>query len=80
MHVKQTERVCHILALGGSSPDGHLRVSRGGGFDVVQGDEATHAAMLDLCLRIQRALERRGKRLEEITRAEFTALLRELDP
>jgi hypothetical protein len=80
MHVKQTERVCHILALGGSSADGHLRVARGNGFDVVQGDEATHAAMLDLCLRIQRALDRKGKRLEDISREEFTALLRELAP
>ena len=80
MNLPQSERVCHILAIGQTPGDGHTRVAKGGCFDVVAGDESTHAAMLELCLRIQRALEQRGLRLEDVTREEFTRLLAEITP
>lgn len=80
MHVPDTERVCRILAIGETPGDGHTRVARGGFFDVVAGGEASHQAMLDLCLRIQRALEARGRKLEDLTREDFTRLLGEIAP
>jgi hypothetical protein len=78
MDVPVTHRVCHILGLGSTPQDGHLRVSRGESFDLMLGSEEAHAAMLELCVEIERELTRDGRRMEDLTRQEFTALLRRI--
>ena len=80
MPVRHTEKVCHVLALGPPAGDGHLRIARGGWFDVVEGSEDSHQAMLSLCLRLDKALRASGRELGDLTRAEFMRLLRRLTP
>jgi hypothetical protein len=80
MQVGRTDRVCHVLALGPPAGDGHRRIARGGWFDVLEGSEESHQAMLSLCLRLQRALQASGRDLGDLTRAQFVRLLRRLPP
>lgn len=73
------EKISSIVGLGLDGTDGHLRFTEGENFKIHEGSDESHALMQDLCIRINQELAQRGVSLEHLSRAEFVALLKDLD-
>lgn len=56
-----------LLGLGLDCKDGHVRVTKGKNFRLYGGSEETHEVMQEKAIRFQEELERRGKRLADVT-------------
>ena len=72
------QKVRGILGLGGLAPDGVIRHAEGDHFQVALGDETTHEAMLDLCMKLNRAIDAEGLDWDNLDRATFTRLLKSI--
>ena len=66
-----------ILGLGLDNKDGHTRVTKGDNFYLVGGSEETHDKMTETAVKVNEKLDSKGKALEEISKEEFTDILRE---
>lgn len=66
-----------ILGLGLDNKDGHARVTKGDNFYLVGGSEETHEKMTETAVKVNEKLDAKGKALEEVTKEEFTDILRE---
>jgi hypothetical protein len=64
------KRKAAILGVGLDS-DGHKRITKGDNFTLVGGTRDTHEQMTEKAIKINEKLKARGKRLEEVSRAEF---------
>ena len=78
MSEARSERSARILGLAFDGEDGHIRVTRGEQFQIYLGSESTHDQLRTVCIEIQRRLDEQGRRLEELTREEFVALVQDL--
>ncbi len=78
MDRRKKDRMVGVLGLGMESKDGHVRISQGDHFKIIMGSESAHDAMLKLCIEINKALEVEGRSLEDLSREEFIALLRQI--
>ena len=67
-----------LFGLGFDGDDGHKRVTRGENFYLVGGSQPTHDRMVDTSLEINYELDRRGKKLDELTPAEWEEIARKL--
>lgn len=76
LHAHQSVR--GILGLGAPAADGSIRIAEGNHFRILLGDEQSHEAMLDICMRLNRALEAEGLDWERLDRSTFTRLLRQV--
>lgn len=77
MNDQSRARQARILGVGLDSAEGHVRVSRGENFDIWLGSENTHERLLETCVKLNEKLDRRGKRLEDLSREEFVDLVAE---
>ena len=59
-----------LLGLGFDT-DGHKRITRGDNFTLIGGTQDTHEEMTEKAIKINEKLKARGKRLEEVSGAEF---------
>lgn len=66
-----------LFGLGLDDKDGHKRVTNGDNFYLVGGSEETHERMTETAVKFNETLSRRGKNLEDLSREEFTDLMRE---
>ena len=75
--MKDNSRVprARILGLGLDNADGHVRLTQGKNFDICFGSENTHEQLRETCIRFNEKLDRRGKRLEDLSRDEFVDLI-----
>ena len=55
----------------GLDSDGHKRVTKGENFALVGGSKETHEAMTETAIKINEKLARKGKSLDQVSRAEF---------
>lgn len=74
---RRRRRVGGLLGLGLDNTDGHKRVTSGDDFLLVGGSEETHGRMQDLVIRMNEALQRKGRRFTDLTRREFEDLARD---
>jgi len=74
---KQSKAV--LLGVGLDNDDGHVRVTRGGNFQLVGGSEDTHESMQEKCLKFNEKLKGRGKQLEDLGKREFLDLAGECE-
>ena len=72
-------RVTRIIGLGADG-DGHLRFTRGAGYELIQGSEQSHEQMQCWCEEINRRLAGLNKRMDELSVEEFVALARAAAP
>jgi hypothetical protein len=72
---KKRRRKAVMLGLGFDS-DGHKRLTTGPNFVLVGGTEETHELMTEQAIKINEKLAAKGKRLEDISHAEFDDLAR----
>ena len=56
-----------LLGLGLDNDDGHTRLTRGKNFVLLGGSQDTHRAMQETAIKINERLDRRGKRLEDVS-------------
>jgi hypothetical protein len=75
MNDKSRVHRARILGLGLDNADGHVRLTRGENFDIYLGSEKTHEQLQETCIKFNEKLDRRGKRLEDLSRDEFVDLI-----
>ena len=63
----QQRKSAALLGLGFDAHDGHKRLTRGKNFLLCGGSEETHAAMQETAVKVNEHLDRRGKRLEDVS-------------
>jgi hypothetical protein len=58
--------------------DGHTRLTRGKNFLLVGGCQESHAFMQETAVKINEQLDKRGKRLEEVSASELGTICRDV--
>jgi len=78
---KQRKRpaVAYLIGLGLDNHDGHVRVTQGENFSIFDGSAETHARMQRTCIKLNEKLTHKGRRLADVSPAEFRDLLAEID-
>jgi len=79
MTQERRQRITRILGLGLDNHDEHIRITRGENFEIYFGSEGTHEQLQETCIKINEKLDRKGKRLEDLSRDEFIDLCSEVD-
>jgi hypothetical protein len=67
-----------LLGLGLDAKDGHTRLTRGDNFVLYGGSEETHAVMQETAIKVNEHLDRRGKRLEDVSPRDLGNIFREI--
>ena len=67
-----------LLGLAFDAKDGHTRLTRGANFLLYGGSEQTHAVMQETAVKINENLDRRGKRLEDVSLGELREICHEV--
>ena len=60
-----------LLGLAFDNDDGHTRLTRGENFLLCGGSHETHTVMQETALKINERLDKRGKRLEDVSLGEL---------
>ncbi|NQT06024.1 MAG: hypothetical protein HQ575_00620 [Candidatus Omnitrophica bacterium] len=60
-----------LLGLGLDCKDGHLRITKGKNFRIYGGSHKTHEEMQEKAIKFNEHLDKRRKRLDEISTREF---------
>jgi hypothetical protein len=79
--VKPTHRqrkTAALLGLAFDHEDGHTRLTRGENFVLCGGSQRTHAVMQETALKINEHLDKRGKRLEDVSVSELREICRDV--
>ncbi len=69
----------HLLGVGLDAQDEHKRITRGDGFNLVGGSEATHERMTEIVIKTNEDLSRKGRTLRDAHPEEVAELLRKHD-
>jgi hypothetical protein len=67
-----------LLGLAFDAEDGHTRLTRGQNFVLAGGSQETHAVMQETAIKINEHLDRRGRRLDEVSARELRDICREV--
>jgi hypothetical protein len=67
-----------LLGLAFDNDDGHKRLTRGDNFVLYGGSHQTHAVMQETALKINERLDKRGKRLEDVSLDELRDICRDV--
>ncbi len=68
---KKTSKKAVILGLGFDAEDGHTRLTRGENFVLAGGSQETHSQMQETAVKLNEQLDRRGRRLEDVSPGEL---------
>ena len=66
-----------LFGVGLDNRDGHKRITKGDNFYLAGGSEETHEQMTETVIKFNEKLARKGKNLHELSREEFTDMMRE---
>jgi hypothetical protein len=67
-----------LLGLAFDHEDGHTRLTRGQNFVLYGGSQRTHAVMQETAQKINEHLDKRGKRLEDVSVSELREICRDV--
>ena len=67
-----------MLGLAFDNDDGHKRLTRGKNFVLLGGSQQTHFVMQETAVKINEHLDRRGKRLEDVSTRELRDICRDV--
>jgi hypothetical protein len=73
-----TKRKAALLGLGLDAEDGQTRITRGKNFVLYGGSKETHEVMQETAIKVNEKLDRRGKRLEDVSVTEMRDILRDV--
>ena len=65
------EKTAALLGLAFDNDDGHTRLTRGENFVLLGGSQETHSVMQETAVKINERLDKRGKRLEDVSVGEL---------
>ncbi len=74
---KSDKQPAMMMGLGLDNQDGHKRVTKGDNFYLVGGSEETHEYMLETSVKVNEKLAKKGKNLSDVSKEEFTDIVRE---
>jgi hypothetical protein len=72
---KPTSKKATLLGLAFDADDDQKRITRGKNFVLAGGSEETHSVMQETAIKLNEQLDRRGKRLEDVSPRELRDLL-----
>lgn len=76
MQAKQPKKgSAALLGLAFDAEDGQKRITRGKNFVLAGGSSETHAIMQETAIKVNEQLDRRGKRLEDVSPKELGDIL-----
>jgi hypothetical protein len=75
---KNVRKSAALLGVGLDNDDGHTRLTRGQNFVLVGGSHDTHSVMQETAVKINERLDRRGKRLEDVSVGELRDICEEV--
>jgi hypothetical protein len=67
-----------LLGMAFDNDDGHTRLTRGENFVLVGGSQDSHAMMQETAVKINEQLDKKGKRLEDVSVRELRAICRDV--
>jgi hypothetical protein len=67
-----------LLGLAFDNADGHTRLTRGKNFLLFGGSQETHGVMQETAVKINERLDKRGKRLEDVSPRELRDICRDV--
>lgn len=67
-----------LLGLGFDAEDGQKRLTRGKNFVLFGGSAETHAAMQETAIKVNEQLDKRGKRLEDVSPRDLICIVRDV--
>jgi len=74
---KSDKQPAMMIGLGLDNKDGHKRVTKGDNFCLLGGSEETHERMIETSVKVNEKLAKKGKHLSEVSKEEFTDIVRE---
>lgn len=74
----QPRRSAALLGVGLDNEDGHTRLTRGKNFVLVGGSHETHAVMQETAVKINEQLDRKSKRLEDVSVGELREICQDV--
>jgi hypothetical protein len=74
---KPVKKSAALVGLGFDAEDGQKRITRGKNFVLAGGSAETHSMMQETAIKVNEQLDRRGKRLEDVSPRELTDILHE---
>lgn len=66
-----------LLGLAFDNEDGHVRLTRGKNYLLCGGSDETHAVMQETAAKINEQLDKRGRRLEDVSIGELREICRD---
>ena len=72
------KRSAALLGVATDNDDGHTRLTRGENFVLVGGSQDTHALMQETAVKINENLDKRKKRLEDVSLGELRDICHEV--
>ena len=75
----KTTKKAALLGLAFDAQDGHKRLTRGKNFVLCGGSEETHSVMQETATKVNEHLDRRGRRLEDLTLGELRDICESID-
>lgn len=69
-----------LLGIGLDNTDGHKRVTKAERFAIVGGSQETHDRMAETVIKTFETLDQKGKRLEDVEKAELDDIIRANTP
>lgn len=72
---KPASKTAALVGLAFDAEDGHTRMTRGKNFVLCGGSEQTHAVMQETAEKVNENLERRGRRLEDVSHGELRDII-----
>ena len=74
----QSHKSSALLGLAFDNDDGHTRLTRGKNFLLMGGCQETHAVMQETAVKINERLDKRSKRLEDVSPSELRNICRDV--
>ena len=75
---KQKSKKASLVGLAFDGDDGQTRLTRGENFVLCGGSSETHAVMQETAVKINEQLDRRGRRLEDVSAHELRDIFEDL--
>jgi hypothetical protein len=72
------KKIVRILGVGNDQTDGHIRITQGDSYDVLQGDEQTHEYIAKLCADIEQHIAGLGYSLQDLSIEQLQSIIQEV--
>jgi hypothetical protein len=73
--IQKKAKSAALLGLAFDAEDGQKRITRGPNFVLAGGSQETHSVMQETAIKVNEGLDRRGKRLEDVSHEELRDII-----